>query len=98
MAHTSIISLDGTSLTIEDLERVVFDTAIGVDVAPDARERVRASRAAVDRWIDEGRVIYGMNTGFGEFANVAISRDDVERLQENLIISHSAVMGTLLPR
>ncbi|MEN9281597.1 MAG: hypothetical protein RL594_532 [Bacteroidota bacterium] len=98
MAHTSIISLDGTSLTIEDLERVVFDTAIGVDVAPDARERVRASRAAVDRWIDEGRVIYGMNTGFGEFANVAISRDDVERLQENLIISHSAGMGTLLPR
>ncbi|MEY3386064.1 MAG: hutH histidine ammonia-lyase [Bacteroidota bacterium] len=93
-----IISLDGTTLTIDDLERIAHDTSIRIDVAPGARERVRASRAAVDRWIDEGRVIYGMTTGFGEFANVAISRDDVERLQENLIISHSAGTGEPLPK
>lgn len=98
MAHPSVINLDGTSLTIEDLEQVAYNTTPHIVIADEARQRVRASRAAVDRWIDEGRVIYGMNTGFGEFANVAISRDDVERLQENLIISHSAGMGTLLPR
>jgi histidine ammonia-lyase len=92
-----IINLDGISLKIEDLERVAFDISIRIDVAPEAREKVRAARAAVDRWIDEGRVIYGMTTGFGEFANVAISRDDVERLQENLIISHSAGTGEPLP-
>ncbi|MBU3680007.1 MAG: histidine ammonia-lyase [Candidatus Kapabacteria bacterium] len=91
------LSLTGSSLTIDDLERVAHDVSVRIDIAEHARERVRASRAAVDRWIDEGRVIYGMTTGFGEFANVAISRDDVERLQENLIISHSAGTGEPLP-
>jgi histidine ammonia-lyase len=93
-----IINLDGTTLTIDELEQVAHDTSMRIDVASAARERVRAARAAVDRWIDEGRVIYGMTTGFGEFANVAISRDDVERLQENLIISHSAGTGEPLPK
>ncbi|MBU3699483.1 MAG: histidine ammonia-lyase [Candidatus Kapabacteria bacterium] len=90
--------LTGSSLTIDDIERVAHDVSVRIDIAEHARERVRASRAAVDRWIDEGRVIYGMTTGFGEFANVAISRDDVERLQENLIISHSAGTGEPLPK
>ena len=88
-----MINLDGTSLTIDDLERIANDATLSIDVSSGARERVRVARAAVDRWIDEGRVIYGMTTGFGEFANVAISRDDVERLQENLIISHAAGTG-----
>ncbi|MFM8771050.1 MAG: histidine ammonia-lyase, partial [Candidatus Kapaibacterium sp.] len=93
-----IIHLDGTSLTIDDLELIANTTTVRIDVAPEARDKVRAARAAVDRWIDEGRVIYGMTTGFGEFANVAISRADVERLQENLIISHSAGTGEPLPK
>lgn len=92
-----MINLDGTSLTIDDLERIANDSTLSIDVSSGARERVRVARAAVDRWIDEGRVIYGMTTGFGEFANVAISRDDVERLQENLIISHAAGTGEPLP-
>ncbi|HSL88735.1 MAG TPA: histidine ammonia-lyase, partial [Ignavibacteriaceae bacterium] len=47
--------------------------------------------------VDEGKVIYGVTTGFGEFANVRISKIDLEKLQENLIISHSTGVGDPLP-
>ena len=89
--------LDGSSLTIDALAGASYNVQsyIGLDQA--ARVRVRASRTAVDRWIAEQRVVYGMTTGFGEFANVFIPPRDVETLQENLIISHCAGMGPLLP-
>ncbi len=89
--------LDGSSLTINDLARAAYNNASSVALTDDARKRVQESRAAVDRWISESRVVYGMTTGFGEFANVFIPPEDVEKLQENLIISHSAGMGELLP-
>lgn len=89
--------LDGSTLTIEALAAVADDTASTVALAPHARDAVQRSRDAVERWIAEGRVIYGMTTGFGEFANVLIPAAQVEELQENLIISHSAGMGPLLP-
>lgn len=96
MQHRTLV-LDGESLTIDQLAHVVYDTNSRVEISPAARERVRASRAAVERWISEGRVVYGMTTGFGEFANVNIAQIDIEALQENLIISHSTGVGELLP-
>ncbi len=89
--------LDGSSLTIDALAGASYNVNSQIELDDAARMRVRASRAAVDRWIAEQRVVYGMTTGFGEFANVFIPAKDVERLQENLIISHSAGMGPLLP-
>ncbi|MCX6141514.1 MAG: histidine ammonia-lyase [Candidatus Kapabacteria bacterium] len=91
------LQLDGSTLTIEALARASYNWELKVALAPEARIRVAASRAAVERWIAESRVVYGMTTGFGEFSNVFIPQEDVERLQENLIISHSAGMGELLP-
>ncbi len=89
--------LDGSSLTIADLAAVAQNPSTTVGLSDAAREAVRRSRAAVDRWIDEERVVYGLTTGFGEFANVFISKDRTAQLQENLIISHSAGTGDLLP-
>ena len=89
--------LDGSSLTIDDLARVAGDPSSPVDLSDAARAAVRHSRAAVDSWIDHERVIYGLTTGFGEFANVFIPKDKTAHLQENLIVSHAAGMGTLLP-
>ena len=68
-----------------------------IELSADARARVDRARGVVDRWIAEGRVVYGLTTGFGEFANVVIPPADVHALQENLIISHAAGMGPLLP-
>lgn len=89
--------LDGSSLTIEALACAANDSTSQVALDDEARQRVQLSRDAVKRWIAEGRVVYGLTTGFGEFANVFIPSSDLERLQENLIISHSAGMGELLP-
>lgn len=92
------IFLDGSTLTIDALWDLAHDPSNTIELTTASRARVVAAREAVDRWIAEGRVIYGMTTGFGEFANVFIPTEQVEELQENLIISHSAGMGPLLPR
>lgn len=97
MQHRTLI-LDGESLTINDLACLAYDSDSRVEISAQARERVRASRAAVERWIAEGRVVYGMTTGFGEFANVNIATNDIEVLQENLVISHSTGVGEFLPK
>lgn len=98
MTHTiEQLELDGYHLRPTDVAFAARNPSVTVVIQPEARERMQAARAAVERWIAEGRVVYGMTTGFGEFANVLIPASDVETLQENLIISHSAGMGPLLP-
>ncbi len=92
-----MLYLDGQSLALEAFVTAVKSSDSTIALTSDSRLRVEASRDAVERWIAEGRVVYGMTTGFGEFANVFIPADQVEALQENLIISHSAGMGPLLP-
>ena len=90
------ISLDGTRLTLEQVERASLGGA-RVVIAAAARERVRAARRLVDR-IAEGTVpTYGINTGFGTLAEVSIARPDLQRLQRNLILSHAAGVGQPLP-
>ncbi|WP_434777851.1 HAL/PAL/TAL family ammonia-lyase [Neisseria sp. Ec49-e6-T10] len=56
-------------------------------------ERVNRSRALVEQWVDEGRVMYGITTGFGALCTKAISKEETARLQENIILSHSTSVG-----
>src|SRR5438552_1523106 len=84
--------LSGAGLRLEDVAAAAAG-GVRVEVAPDARERVRAARRLVDR-IAQGDVpTYGINTGFGTLAEVSIPRADLQRLQRNLILSHSAGTG-----
>ncbi len=62
-----------------------------------AAARWPASRRVVDRAIRSGARVYGVTTGFGKFADVAIPRERIETLQRNLIRSHAAGVGTALP-
>jgi len=89
--------LDGESLTIDACATIVDSPDGTIGLTDDAWQNVRTSRDAVDRWIAERRIIYGMTTGFGEFSNVFVPAEQIEELQENLIISHSAGMGEPLP-
>lgn len=91
------IYLDGNSLTVEDLT-VLARTQNTIALAPEARRRMKASRALVEQWIRNNEVVYGVTTGFGEFSNVRIASKDLIRLQENLITSHAAGAGEYLPR
>ncbi len=85
---TSPLLLDGSSLTLQD----VIDVARlnrSVVVSDTAREKMAASRAWVDRVVATGQpTVYGINTGFGIFADRHIPSDQADRLSRNLIISH----------
>lgn len=87
------VVLDGNSLTIDQVAQIAYDTSVDVTLSSDAVGRMRESRGVVDDWVERGAVIYGVTTGFGEFANVVIGREHLERLQENLIRSHSVGAG-----
>jgi histidine ammonia-lyase len=92
------LMVDGKGLSIRDVVRVARDTTTTVSLTPEAEAAVNQSREAVERWIAEGRVVYGLTTGFGEFANVVIPAEQAAELQVNLIRSHSAGVGELLPK
>ncbi len=90
------IVLDGTSLTLDQVAAAARGEA-SVTLSPSARARTRAARKLVDRIADSGVPTYGINTGFGTLAEVSIPRADLKKLQRNLILSHSAGVGTPLP-
>lgn len=56
-------------------------------------ERVKKSRSLVEKWVEEGRVMYGITTGFGALCTQIISKEDTARLQKNIILSHSTSVG-----
>ena len=91
-----MIHLDGSSLTLDDIARIAYDRE-PVAIAPKAAAAVRASRAVVDAHAARGTPTYGVNTGFGALADVAIPPDQIAALQLNLLRSHAAGTGEPLP-
>jgi histidine ammonia-lyase len=91
-----MIALDGASLTLEHLARIAYTTE-PLSLAPEARARVVAARDVVDRHAAASRPVYGINTGFGALAEVAIPAHQLAALQLNLLRSHSAGVGEPLP-
>jgi histidine ammonia-lyase len=90
------VLLDGDTLTLEEVEAVARGQA-HAELAPSARQKVARSRALVEARLDDGEAHYGINTGFGTLAEVRIPRDDLARLQRNLILSHAVGVGAPLP-
>src|SRR5687768_16631866 len=90
------ILIDGDTLKLEDIREVAHRRA-EAQLAPPALERVKAARALVDRVAAGDEPTYGINTGFGTLAEVRIDKKDLRELQRNLILSHSAGVGTPLP-
>lgn len=90
------IVLDGERLTIAG----VCEAAAGAEVAlaPEAVERMARSRAVVERMAALDEPVYGVNTGVGLLADTRIPREDLERLQVNIVRSHSAGVGEPLAR
>jgi histidine ammonia-lyase len=91
-----MIYLDGNSLTLDDLVATANDFA-PVALTDAARARVRAARAVVDAFAERDTPTYGINTGFGNFAEVRIPHDSLSQLQVNLLRSHAAGVGDRLP-
>jgi histidine ammonia-lyase len=91
----SAIHIDGENLDFAQLCGVVFDGA-KVELSPQARERMMASRAVIERLIASDQAVYGVNTGFGKMASVRISREQIGELQVNLVRSHACGVGAPL--
>jgi histidine ammonia-lyase len=90
------LSIDGNSLTIEDAYAVAIQRQ-RVSLSSRARKRMETSRGVVERIVRDGGVVYGVTTGFGKLADVAIPLDKLRQLQVNLVRSHSAGVGEPLP-
>jgi histidine ammonia-lyase len=90
------IIIDGINLSIGNIFDVVFNDCF-VRLSEEAKQRVIKSRNLIDKWVKNDSAIYGVTTGFGEFANVKINGTEIEQLQKNLIYSHAAGTGSFLP-
>ncbi|GGY12602.1 histidine ammonia-lyase [Paludibacterium paludis] len=80
-------------LTLADLRRIAHDPQLTLSLDPACHDGIRASAATVSRVLEEGRVVYGINTGFGLLANTRIPADELETLQRSIVLSHAAGIG-----
>jgi histidine ammonia-lyase len=84
------------SVSLAQLRRLC-DERLDVRIETAALHRVEAAHRAVARILERGAVAYGINTGFGKFVHQTISADRLGELQTNLVLSHCAGTGALLP-
>jgi histidine ammonia-lyase len=95
--RTDSLVLTGADLTIADVEAVArHDARAVLDAA--ARARMQESRDVIERLVAAGEVVYGVTTGFGDLATRYVAPADARRLQENLLMSHAAGVGSALDR
>jgi histidine ammonia-lyase len=87
--------LTGENLTIENLHDIIHGVLI-VKLSKNAQDKINRSAQIVQAILDDKKSIYGITTGFGYLQKVNITSNDTRKLQENLIVSHSAGVGSEL--
>lgn len=88
--------LNGQKLTFSDFEQVV-NHHLPVRLEQDVYAQMNASRKYVEKCLQEGRVVYGITTGFGKFSDQVIPVEDASLLQANLLMSHACGVGDSIP-
>jgi histidine ammonia-lyase len=90
------VVITGNNLTVED----VYSTAYGkekVELHSEALERIKHCRSFVEKKIEQREIMYGVNTGIGEFSEIVLSDEQVKQFQRYLIYNHSAGIGEPMP-
>jgi histidine ammonia-lyase len=90
------VVLDGAGLTVERLERIARHGE-RVGLHPDALERIKACRAMLEDKLRAHEIMYGVNTGIGEFSEVVLDDEQVRQFQRYLIYNHAAGIGDPAP-
>jgi len=90
------IVLDGSGLTIEKLVRIARHGE-KVKLHPDALERIKLCRRMLEEKIQAREIMYGINTGIGEFSEVVLNDEQVKQFQRYLIYNHAAGIGDPAP-
>jgi histidine ammonia-lyase len=88
--------IKGSGLTIEDVVKVARHNE-KVELAPEALERIKTCRAMLERKIEAHEIMYGVNTGIGEFSEVVLNDEQVKDFQKYLIYNHAAGIGEPMP-
>src|SRR6218665_639408 len=89
------MSFEPGELRLADLRRIHAGET-GLVLGDKARARVVAAQAGVQRILDQGQVVYGINTGFGKLAQTVIPPERLAELQRNLVLSHAVGTGAPL--
>jgi len=90
------IILNGSELTVEKLVRIARNKE-QVEVSKDSIERIKTCRAMLEEKIKAHEIMYGVNTGIGEFSEVVLNDDQVKDFQKYLIYNHAAGIGDPMP-
>ncbi len=90
------MQIDGSNLTIDKVVRVARKYT-EAELAPEARGKMNLSRDLIESILAEKKIVYGVNTGFGQLSNVSISEDEIDLLQYNLVVSCVTGIGDPFP-
>src|SRR5687768_14404663 len=90
------ITLDGTSLTIEKLVAIARDNE-KVELTPEALVRIKVCRLMLEEKLANKEIMYGTNTGIGEFSETMLNDEQVKEFQKYLIYNHAAGIGDPAP-
>ncbi len=90
------IVIDGFSLTVEQVVDIARNNE-KISLHPDALKRIKKCRAMLEDKIQAGEIMYGVNTGIGEFSEVVLTDDQVQQFQKYLIYNHAAGIGDPAP-
>jgi len=91
------ITIDGKTLTIEKLHRISRDCE-EVVLSLESRKKINECRKMVEDKIDKKEIVYGINTGIGEFSETVLDDSQIEDFQKYLIYNHSAGIGEPAPK
>ena len=90
------VVLDGAGLTIEKLVSIAR-YGEKVELHPEALSRIKKCRKLIEEKINAHEIMYGVNTGIGEFSEIVLNDDQVQQFQKYLIYNHSAGIGEPAP-
>ncbi len=92
----STIIPDGETLTVDSLLRIASDPKSQIELTPEIRKRVIASRKLLDEFVESGRIIYGVTTSVGGFVNWLIPPSHAEETQINIMRTAQSNVGPCL--
>ena len=90
------IEIGNTQLTTKKLVQIARD-GMQIELHPEAIERIKTCRTMVEKKIDAGEIMYGVNTGIGEFSEVVLNDAQIQDFQKYLIYNHAAGIGDPAP-
>jgi len=90
------VVLDGSALTVEKLVHIARCNE-KVELHPEAIQRIKTCRAMLEEKIQAHEIMYGVNTGIGEFSEVVLTDEQVKEFQKFLIYNHAAGIGDPAP-